>query len=298
MLGTALIEVAVRECLDVYALIRPDTKRADRLISSPLVHVAYASLDNIQDIGNLPKDCDVFYHFAWAGTSKAERDDPQIQAKNIKYTLDAVELAEKTGCRRFIFAGSQAEYGAVDGVIDENTKYSPSISYGVAKYAAGILSRKLCNKKGITYIGGRVFSVYGPHDSEETMLSYLIKCCEIGDTAKLSSAAQSWNYLYEADAGEIFYRLGLEYVPTGTYFVANPKSEILRKYIELTIKEYGGSSKVEFASADSIKAPGLNVDLHRTLDVLKYKPQTSFEEGIKKMIQAKINNGSKGGGIA
>ena len=44
MLGTALTEVAVREGTEVYAVIRPNTKRSDRLIPSPLVHPVDGSL--------------------------------------------------------------------------------------------------------------------------------------------------------------------------------------------------------------------------------------------------------------
>ena len=60
MLGTALIEVAIRENSEVYAVVRPDSNKIDRIISSPLVHVVYASLENLNEIDGLPFDCDVF----------------------------------------------------------------------------------------------------------------------------------------------------------------------------------------------------------------------------------------------
>lgn len=187
MIGIALTEVAIREGTEVYAIIRPDTKRRDRIIKSPLVHVIYGSLESLNEVNEIPEDCDAFYHFAWSGTKKTERDNPQIHEKNIKYALDAVELAKKCGCHRFIGAGSQAEYGPVDGIIDETTKFNPVTAYGIAKYAAGILSKKMCEQKGIKHIWGRIFSVYGPHDNEETMLSYAIDCFERGETAKFSA---------------------------------------------------------------------------------------------------------------
>ena len=295
MLGTALMEVAIRENSEVYAVVRPDTNKIDRIISSPLIHVVYASLENLNEINKLPSNCDVFYHFAWAGTNKAMRDDPQIQEKNIQYTLNAVELAERLGCGRFIFAGSQAEYGIVNEVINEKTKFNPVTSYGISKYAAGILSRKLCNKKKIEHIWGRIFSVYGPHDNEETMLNYAFDCFSKGKIAKFSSGTQFWNYLYETDAGEMFYRFGLDYVPADTYFVANPESKILKKYIETLINIYGGNVNVEFSHVSSVDTTSLNVDAQKTLEVLKYKPRVNFEEGIRKMLEMK-SYVPKGGG--
>lgn len=289
MLGTALTEIAVREGIEVYAVVRPSTKRGDRIISSPLVHAVSGSLENLAEIEGLPADCDVFYHFAWAGTGREERDEPLIHEKNIRYTLEAVELAGKAGCRRFVGAGSQAEYGPVDGVVDEGTGHSPVTSYGIAKYAAGILSRKLCERKGIDHIWGRVCSVYGPHDNEGTMLEHAISCFGKGETARFSSATQSWNYLYESDAGEMFHALGRESVPSGTWLVAHPESRPLREYIDILMRVYGSGAKAEFAPLGSERAPGLDVDAEKTMRAIGYRPKISFEEGIRRMIQAKAS---------
>ena len=286
MIGTALIKAAVQTEMEVYAIIRPDTGRKSRLIESPLVHSVYGTLENLNAIDDIPNDCDVFYHFAWAGTSKSERDDSRIHERNIKYTLDAVELAERCGCRRFIGAGSQAEYGPVDGVIDEKTRFKPVISYGVAKYASGILSRKLCEQKGMAHVWGRIFSVYGPHDNAGTMLDYAIKCWKKGETAKFSSGMQFWNYLFEDDAGQLFFDMGKEEIPSGTYFVANPESKPLRDYIEIMMKVYGSAAKAEFAEPTSSKAPELNVNMKKTIDILGYRHMIDFEKGIKTMIKS------------
>ena len=47
---------------------------------------------------------------------------------------------------------------------------------------------------------------------------------------------------------------------------------------------YGDNAKAEFASEESAKAPGLDVDASKTFEVLKYEPKVDFEEGIKKVI--------------
>ncbi len=283
MIGTALIEVAVRENIEVYAIIRPGTNRMDRIVSSPLVHIVYGTLDELIQIKGIPGDCDVFYHFAWAGTSKQTRDEPDIQERNIRYTLDAVELAKKSGCRRFVGAGSQAEYGPVDGIIDENTKFAPITSYGIAKYAANILSRKLCGKLGIEHIWGRIFSVYGPHDNEGTMINYALDCWEKEEVATFSSGTQYWNYLYETDAGEMFYRLGEEIIPAASYFIANPESKQIKDYINEMIMVYGSKAKSCFLSLNCDNY-GINVSMRETIKTLQYFPKVTFDIGIKNIL--------------
>ena len=286
MIGTALIEAAVENSTEVYAIVRNNSKRMDRLIKSPLVHVVYGDLSTLKDVRDIPFNCDALYHFAWSGTSKAERDDPLIQEENIKYSLDAVELAHRTGCKRFIGAGSQAEYGPTDEVIDCHTKFAPIISYGVTKCAANLLSRKLCEKYGIIHVWGRIFSVYGPHDNKGTMLECAISSWKRGETVHFSSGRQYWNYLYETDAGNMFYELGDESTPAGEYFVAGMDSAPLIQYIDVLRKTYGKGANAIFADSDSSKLPGLNVDMSETKERLKYVPKVPFEVGIKRMIDA------------
>ena len=87
MLGTALTRVAIKNGDNVYAIIRPDTQRKNRLIDSPLVHPVYGDLEHLTEIKDLPTDCDVLYHFAWVGTGKSIRDDAWTHECNIRYTL-------------------------------------------------------------------------------------------------------------------------------------------------------------------------------------------------------------------
>lgn len=134
MIGVALIEEAVKHNVEVYAIVRSNTSRAGRLPETDFIHVVYSDLDRLQDAVGIPDDCEVFYHFAWAGTNKEMHDDPIVQEGNIKHTLDAVDLAYKCGCKKFIGAGSQAEYGPTDGRIDDNTRFKPVTSYGIQLY--------------------------------------------------------------------------------------------------------------------------------------------------------------------
>lgn len=63
----------------------------------------------------------------------ANRQDPQVQARNIGYALDSLHTAARLGCTRFLFSGSQAEYGIVDGVMGEGIVCHPVSEYGKDK---------------------------------------------------------------------------------------------------------------------------------------------------------------------
>lgn len=58
----------------------------------------------------------MMFHFGWMGTTGAARNDMDLQCRNIAYTIDAVRLAQRFGCKTFIGAGSQAEYGRTEKI--------------------------------------------------------------------------------------------------------------------------------------------------------------------------------------
>lgn len=296
MIGVALVKECIKNNVKVLAIVRKNSKHRNRIPKSEFVKVCEAGLEELEQIFEA-EYYDVFYHLAWTGTSKSERDNPIIQEKNIAYTLQAVELAHRLGCKKFVGAGSQAEYGKVDGVILPEMRVAPVLAYGVAKYAAGKFSEKLCREYSMIHVWARIFSVYGCLDNERTMLNYAIDCFKENGIPKFSAATQMWDYLYEEDAGKIFYLLGKCVEKSKVYCVANGNARPLKEYI-LELQNAWGNAKCEFASENSDEVIGLQADITELIDDIGYTPATEFCDGIKKVVEYKkmqksagINNG-------
>ena len=288
MLGTALIDVAVSKGTEVYAIVRPDTNRMDRLNGSDLVHVVSCALEDLDKLCGIPSDCDALFHFAWEGAKKEEREDPMTHARNIKYTLDAVEVAKRFGCKKFIGVGSQAEYGPVGGVILEDTPCAPKTPYGIGKLAAGLLSRKLCEKNGIIHIWGRVFSVYGPHDNKGTMIDYAIERFSNRERAQFSSGEQAWNYLYESDCGMIFFLLGEKIESDSIYRIAHPESRALRDYISEMADIMDAKDLCSFAEKTGDGSVyGIETKDEKLFSDIGFVPEVSFAEGIRRILNTR-----------
>jgi nucleoside-diphosphate-sugar epimerase len=197
-------------------------------------------------------DYDVFYHFAWGNTDKNTRNDPVLQQKNIKYALDAVNLAKKLGCKKYIGAGSQAEYGRVEGKLNASIPINPDIAYGMAKYAAGRLTNLRCKELNIEHIWVRILSVYGIYDGPNTMISYAIKELLAGKEPEFTKCEQKWDYLFSEDAGRAFYFIGDRGKANKTYCLGSGIPRPLADYVKTINKLLKKSENIGIGKTDYI----------------------------------------------
>ena len=148
--GTALVNKLISEKVETLVLVRKGG-RVNKIPSNPLVKIAYCSLDEMADFQNDEK-YDAFFHLAWAGPYGKDRDNMFLQSNNIKNELEAVKLAKRFGCDVFVGAGSQAENGRLENgqKVAPDSPTNPNNGYGIAKLAAGKMSRILCSQLGIS----------------------------------------------------------------------------------------------------------------------------------------------------
>ncbi len=284
MIGLALIKECLKHNTEVYACVRPDSARNRRLPDSGLLHVINAGLEDLQSVRIPEKDFDVFYHFGWSGTDRTGREDFFLQERNVGFTLNAVRLASDIGCKKFIGAGSQAEYGPVNGEIDDLTPLQAVSAYGIAKDSAGKMSRGLCSQLGLVHIWGRIFSVYGVNDKAGTMTDYAVRSFAAGRKAHFSEGSQVWNYLNEEDAGRVFYLMGEKICTDRVYRVAGSEQKKLRDYI-YDIADLMDARDLCVFDREGGACP-LMTDISPLEKELGFRPVVEFKEGIKRMIKA------------
>lgn len=287
-IGIAVINQMIQNNVEVLVLTREDSKRNARIPEHELVTIKYCSLDELKFLHNdTDKEYDVFYHFAWAGTTGAARNDMNLQLQNIQYTLDAVEAAEKLGCKKFIGAGSQAEYGRVEGVLEASTPPFPENGYGIAKLCAGQMSRIMCEQKNIEHVWTRILSVYGPNDGDQSMIMSTIKKLLLNEKPALTKGEQQWDYLYSKDAAKAMFLLGEYGVSGKTYCIGGGKTKPLLEYVTIlrdTINEEAelGVGEIPYAEKQVMH---LCANIEDLTNDTGFVPEVSFVDGIRETIE-------------
>ncbi len=285
--GISLINELISNGIEVTAVCRRNSKRIKSIPHSDLVKIIECNIDEYSTLSNkLSKDYDVFYHFAWDGTYGETRQDLYLQVSNIIYTIDAVHLAKELGCSVFIGAGSQSEFGHVEGILHPYMPCNPDNGYGMAKLAAGKMSRLECNKLGIRHEWCRIVSLYGPYDGEYTMVMSGIKKMLSGERPQYTKGEQIWDYIYSKDAARAF-RLVAESGKDGSiYCFGTGKTRTLKDYIFAIRDAINPSIEIGVGEVDYYpnQVMHLEADISNLTEDTGFIPKYSFEEGIRETI--------------
>lgn len=287
MIGTALINECIKKGIEVYAVLRASSGKKMRLPESEKLHMVDCSLEELETLPQkIMEKCDTFYHIAWGNTGENRNSSTELQSRNIVYTLAAVKAAYALGCRRFIGAGSQAEYGPMDvDKISPDSPVNPTTPYGTAKLASGQLARMLCKELGMECIWPRIFSVYGIYEKETTMVASGLRKMLAGEKTSFTPALQRWDYLFSADAGRAYYLIGEKGKDGAVYCVGSGKAAPLKDYIEI-MAELTGAEETGIGARPYPAGAVMNLcaDISSLTADTGFVPEYTFREGIRETI--------------
>lgn len=287
-IGTALIKECLSHDDDVLVLVRSESKRKNQIQINPHIEIKECGMEDFSIIKNdTGKQYDVFYHFAWEGTAGQGRNDMYLQNRNIKYALDAVKVAKRFGCRTFIGAGSQAEYGRFEGKLCAETPTFPEMGYGYAKLCAGQMTRDYAHQQGLSHIWVRILSVYGPNDGAQSMVMSTIDTLKKGAIPQLTKGEQMWDYLYSGDAAAAFRLLGENGKDGKIYVLGSGSVRPLKDYI-IDIRDVV-SPYAELALGaipyNEKQVMYLCADISELSNDTGWMPQTKFRDGIAAILK-------------
>ena len=194
-LGRAIVQKIAESGDQVLALSREKIDDSEKLRINT-TYISGSVEDWIQAIeDSRPK---VFISCDWAGVNRSERSNYQ-QIDNSKRIAILGKVARNIGAETFLAFGSQAEVEPSLNPISECASDSAQNEYGTAK----ILTREYLSEifySGPTrFIWGRVFTVYGPGDTRESLITESIKSRLIHQEIRIANQEKHWSFLYVDD---------------------------------------------------------------------------------------------------
>lgn len=301
-LGRHLVEYFLSNEDEVLALVRENARGKDELLKYEANNKFKLIVLDMKDIERLDIDFDVCIHLAWGGIGKEGRMDENIQRENIDAAIKLMRVCKDRGAKRFLFAGSQAEYGQTLADIEakygkdfdinaipkqsEDAPTNPKSKYGKAKLELKSKLKNLGDSLGIEYVHMRIFSVFGSGDHETSLISTCIRNFKENKDVHIGECIQSWNYIYIKDICEAIFLLSKKDLQGEFVFnVAGENNRILMDYVKdiKRLLNSSGGIVVEKKEAASEGLPFLNPSIER-LKRVGFVESYGFEKGIKDCI--------------
>lgn len=118
--------------------------------------VAFTKSDcgDFESMQTLLKDADVVYHCACTPYEGLSTFSPYLVTHNtFDNTMAVITASIKAGVKRFIYCSSTGRYGAQEILpFTEDMQCRPQDPYGIAKYAAELALRNICESHGIELV--------------------------------------------------------------------------------------------------------------------------------------------------
>jgi dihydroflavonol-4-reductase len=198
-LGSALVELAVRQGREVRAVVR-DRERAAAVLPAG-VDIAVADLADADGLAAAARGCSAVLHIAAAlgGTLAESRE---INVAGTRRVLDAAVTA---GVPRFVFTSSSAAVIDATGLVAEDPVRPPALvdPYSVTKAEAEAVVLAAARDGRVEAMVANPTGIYGPSPLGARSYNELLLRCARGEEPLVVDSAVGWVLAEDTAAGHL-----------------------------------------------------------------------------------------------
>lgn len=285
--GQALVKELLSENYRVYAAHREGSR--DRLADHPHLICVPFRLDDIAALEADLKECQGadFYHLAWDGTAGSKRGDTALQLRNAQWTVEALELAAKLGCRRFIGAGTIMEYETMAAAYAPGNRPGAGYIYGGGKLSAHVMCRCAAARLDIELVWAQITNAYGVGEKSPRLVNTTLRKCINGESPQFTAGTQNYDFVYIDDVARAFRLIGEKGVPYQDYLIGSAQAGPLKGF--LLQMQQAVAPELAFCFGDvpftGIDLPLSQFDCSKTQADTGFRARISFPEGCRRTFQ-------------
>ena len=289
-LGAALANFLVAHGHQVRAL--DDLSAGDPKILDPRVLFTRGDVRDVPKLWGLLKGADCVYHLA-ARVSVAESILYPVEYNNVNVggTVALMTAARDADVKRVVLASSGASYGRQAAQpVREDALMHPDSPYAVSKLASEYYLHSIGELWKLETVALRIFNAYGPHQplppSHAPVIPRFLKQAIGGGSLVLNGGGkQTRDFVYIGDvvralaAAATAPRVNRAIINIGSgneinlNDLVNQIEQVLRRQVHRIVNE-----------EESGGVPRLVADIRLAAELLKWKPQVSLEDGLRKML--------------
>ena len=287
-IGTWLTKELINNNYDVTIVVRDERSlQRDGVFSRCTVIFKDLNYLTERDF-NLYEDYDVFFNLAWEGVAQEQKNNLDLQTKNIHISIHMMDVCKQLGCKLFISTGTVAEYALTTDIMDLNSKQSPNDMYGASKVAVHYFLNVRARQLDQPFIWCVIPSTFGEGRKTNNIITYTIKTLLKSEKPQYGNLTQMWDFLYVSEVARALRLIGEKGHAGKVYGIGSGEYRQLRDYVNvirdlinpnlpLGIGEIPEYSERTFSSC---------VNIYDLIKDTGFKPMVSFEDGIIKTIES------------
>ena len=227
---------------------------------------------------------DSILHLAWNVTPGVYWTHPD-NTRWARATADLARAFTASGGRRFVGAGTCAEYDWSAGRCDERTTaIAPATPYGRAKVDAWRDVQQIAADSGASAAWGRIFWLFGgANEHPSRLVPTILRAIRVGEPALCTSGEQLRDFLHVDDVGDAFAALVASDVE-GAVNIASGEPRRVRDVIEGVASRLGRLDLIRLGARPSDEVPLVCAAIDRLRDEIKWRPSMTFEEALDRAV--------------
>lgn len=281
-IGRHLVQEMSRQGVKVTAIVRNkgvlDGCQDEKVVVVEVTDYAQADLQY--------SSYDAFYHLAWAGVDSKQKNNLSLQLDNISLAISAMQLACRYGCKKFIGAGSIAEYRLCGHLVTCSERQMPADCYGAVKTASFYMLEVLARQMEMPFIWAVLPSTFGEGSEDNNIIMYAIKELLAGRRPRFGPLTQMWDFLYITDVARALRMLGERGIGGKIYGIGSGNYKSLKEYV-MEVRDII-DPKLELGIGEFSDNKGVLSSCMETYDLKKdtgFYPEVTFEEGISRTVE-------------
>lgn len=282
--GSAVVKELTAHGIEVLALVH-GTHR-ENLPENALVTCCPFDVTNAAELTERisDRDCDTFFHFAWAGSAGSARADVGLQLQNAKWTADCLRVAKELGCSRFVGAGSIMEIETWRAAYQPENRPGLGYIYGSGKLAAHTMCKSVAADIGTDLVWAMITNAYGAGERSPRMVNTTIRKCIRGEAPQFTAGTQNYDFVYIDDVARAFRLIGENGRPFCEYLIGSGQAKPLKEFL-LEMKA-AIAPDLDFIFGDipftGVNQPLADFDGTKTEADTGFKAEISFGEGCRR----------------
>jgi len=257
------------------------------------LRIVEGSILDSSDVKRAIDGCDEVYHLAVQCVRRSLADPLENHDVNATGTLKVLEAARRHGVRRFIYCSSSEVYGncGAEWMTEDVTPCAPVTVYGASKLAGEHYANAYWQTYGLSTIVVRPFNAYGPRAHEtgklaEVIPRFAIRLLNGLPPVIFGSGQNARDFTYVTD------------IARGIALAGNCDA-LVGRTVNIAYGRMIAVAEVAQAIANLCGRPDLRpmyldprpgdvrvlqADTRRAADLLGFRPELDFENGLRRYI--------------